>query len=66
MMTSFSIAELRLAAKQARSLASSLNDPVSKLGFYELAAKWEAEAEALEAGKETVAFGSSTITFDPA
>lgn len=48
-MTDALAAELRLAAKQARALAGALPDLGAKQGFLDLAAKYEAEALAIEA-----------------
>ena len=44
-------AELREAALRARQFASSLKSPQSKESFLALAAKWEAEARAIESGR---------------
>jgi hypothetical protein len=41
-------AELRKAAKRARSLATSLIEPNAKQRFSDLADKWDAEASSLE------------------
>ena len=47
-MTAALATELRLAAKQARALATGLMEMSAKQGFLDLAAKYDAEALAIE------------------
>jgi hypothetical protein len=43
------IGELREAAEQARAVADFVRNPADKRSFLEMARKWDAEADALEA-----------------
>lgn len=48
------VSGLRLAARQARALAETLLTPEGRLGFLQLAQRWEAEAAILEQARSDI------------